>query len=302
MLRVLLTASFCLLLVPQAMAQESCAPSLEGRWIDDPSSNIKGKTNQVTGFFLRRQGDGYFLTTIFDYGSRAVPRGVFRGSTNEVTVERVLGYDDLTTMFAGTVVGPLAVNALADQRVKIKRIYKLLPDGNTVEISGDTIYASVRPNGMLDNWQKQDLKYKSMRANYPKPCERDKRAAGWDAFKAKANAWRDAKDKPPLSDDVRQHSMLGLDAVNAKNIDTALDEFEAGLELDPLWTSGHYNAAMAYAQMMDYEDAAFHMKAYLELTPASDKDFQANKDRLLLWEGKLKQQLAQQPQPVSGVE
>lgn len=299
MIRAVFAAAAFLALVPQALAQESCPLTLEGRWIDDASSNIKGKTNQVTGFMLRKQGDGYYLTTIYDYGIKAVPRGLFKATATEMTTQRVLGLDDLTMMFSGTVVGPLALNQLAAQKISIKRTYKLSADGQTVEISGDTIYASVQPNGMLADWQKQALAYKSLRAKFPKPCERQSRIAGWEAFKVKADAWRDAKDKPPLSDDVRQHGMLGLDAVNSKNIDSALDEFEAGIALDPLWANGHYNAAMAYAQMMDYEDAAWHMKAYLELTPATDKDYQANKDRLLLWEGKLKQQTAEPPQPVS---
>lgn len=298
MRRIVLAVSTCLMFVPPALAQQSCPLSLEGRWIDDPSSNIKGKTNQITGFFLRRQGEGYYVTAIYDYGAKAVPRGAFKGSAGELTVNRVLGFDDLSTMFAGTVVGPLAVNALANQRISIKRTYKLLPDGSTIQVSGDTVSASVQPNGMLDNWQKQHIEYKSLRAAYPRPCERDEREAGWNDFKTRANAFRDAKNKPALSDEVRQHGMLGLDAVNGKNFDQALDEFEAGLRIDPLWPTGQYNAAMAYAQMMDYADAAFHMKAYLELTPSDDKEFQANKDRLLLWQGKLGQQMAEHPQAV----
>lgn len=298
MIRTIVTAAALAVLIPQALAQTSCPLTLEGRWIDDPSSNIKGKTNQVTGLILRRQGEGYYLTTIYDYGARAVPRGFFKGTAGEVKVQRVLGLDDLTVMFSGTVVGPLALNQLAAQKISIKRTYKLSADGQTVEASGDTVSASVRPDGMLGNWQKQDIAYKSMRAAYPKPCAREAQTASWDAFKLKANAWRDAKDKPALSDEVRQHGMLGLDAVNGKNFDEALNEFESGLALDPLWPNGHYNAAMVYAQMMDYENAIYHMKAYLELTPADDKEFQANKDRLLLWQGKLKQQMSEPPQPV----
>jgi hypothetical protein len=299
MTRLLLATAACFLLATPVLAQQSCPPSLEGHWIDEASSDIKGKPNQVTGFILRRQGEGYYLTTIFDYGARAVPRGYFASSAGELSVERVLGYDDLMTMFAGTVVGPLAVNALADQRIKIKRVYRLSPDGDTVEISGETVSASVRPDGTLDSWRKQPLRYKSYRAEYPKPCAREQHAAGWDALKAKANAWRDRKDKPPLSDEVRQHGMLGLDAVNAKNMEQSVDEFEAGLALDPLWPTGQYDAAMSYAQMMDYENAAYHMRAYLELCPTDDKDMQANQDRLLLWEGKLKQQISEKAQPGS---
>lgn len=296
MLRVLLAA--CLLVVSPALAQENCAPSLEGRWIDDASSNIKGKQNQVTGFILRRQGEGFYLTTIYDSGARAVPRGLYKGSTTELVAGRVLGLDDLMAMFSGTVIGPIAVNQLASHRPAIQRIYRLSPDGNSVMVGGNTIMAWTYPNGTLDNFKHQDLEYMSMRAPWPKPCEAIKRAAEWDGFKIKANAYRDAKDKPALSDEVRQYGMLGVDAVNGKNFDDALNQFEAGLALNPLWPNGHYNTAMIYAQMLDYESAIYHMKAYLELTPADDKEFQANKDRLLLWQGKLKQQLAEAPQVI----
>jgi hypothetical protein len=48
---------------------------------------------------------------------------------------------------------------------------------------------------------------------------------------------------------------------------------------------------MVSAQMVDYPAAIHHMKACLELCPTDDKEWQANKDRILLWEGKLRQQM-----------
>lgn len=280
-----------LALAAPAFAQ--CAPSLEGRWLDEPSSIVKGKPNQVTGFILRRQGDGYYLVTLYDRGASAVARGPFKGDATVLKTKRVLGYDDLTTMFAGTVVGPLAVGALANQHIAIRRTYTLSADGNSVAVDGDTVYASVRPNGMLDNYDLQSLSYKSLRAPFPKPCVREAHDAGWADFKAKANAYRDLKNKPATADEVRQDGMLALDAIANKDFDTALTEFEAALAIDPMWASGHYNAAKVYAQELDFEDAAWHMRAYLELTPASDKDYQSSRDLLLLWQGKLKQQQAE---------
>jgi tetratricopeptide (TPR) repeat protein len=297
MKRIALAAAACAALLAPAAAQTSCPLSLEGRWIDDAASNVKGIANQPTGFLLRRQGEGYYLTVIYDFGARAIPRGYFKSGPTELKTKRILGQDDLTMMFQGTVVGPLAISELAGQRPAIKRVYKLEAGGNTVTISGETVAASVNPNGTLNDWQHRDLEYKSFRAPWPKPCETAKRTAEWDAFKAKANAYRDAKNKPAFNDDVRQFGVMGLDAVNAKNFDEALNQFEGGLALDPLWPNGHFNAAMVYYQMGDYEDAINHMKAYLELTPASEKDYEANHDRVLLWQGKLKQQMAEPAQP-----
>jgi tetratricopeptide (TPR) repeat protein len=299
MKRVLLATAIAFALIPSALAQDTCPLTLEGRWIDDASSNIKGRPNQVTGFLLRRQSEGYYITTIYDFGAKAVPRGYYRGGAAEMNYRSVLGQDDLTLMFQGTVVGPVAVAEIAARRPKIDRNYKLTNGGNTIEISGETLVAEVNPNGTLHRTEHISLAYKSQRAPWPKPCEAAKRAAGWDAFKAKANAFRDAKDKPALSDEVRQYGMLGVDAVNAKNFDDALNQFESGLALEPLWPNGHYNAAMVYAQTGDYENAVYHMKAYLELIPADDKEFQANRDRILLWQGKLKQQMAEPMQVVA---
>lgn len=273
-----------------------CAPGLEGRWLDEASSIVKGKPSQVTGFILRRQDDGFYLVTLYDRGASAVARGPFQGGATVLKTKRVLGYDDLTAMFAGTVVGPLAIGALANQHIAITRTYRLSEDANTVAIDGDTVYASVRPNGMLDNYELQPLSYKSLRAPYPKPCARESHEAGWAEFKARANAYRDLKDKPATADDVRQDGMLALDAISNKDFDTALNQFEAALAIDPMWASGHYNAAKVYAQELDYENAAWHMRAYLELTPPDDKDYQSSRDLLLLWQGKLKQQQAEAPQ------
>lgn len=296
MKRALLALPFACFFAVPAVADASCPLTLEGRWIDDASSNIKGRPNQVTGFLLRRQGEGYYVTTIYDFGAKAVPRGYYRGSATELSYRSVLGQDDLTLMFQGTVVGPVAVAEIAARRPKIERSYKLSAGGNTIEINGETLAAEVNPNGTLHRSEHIPLEYKSHRAPWPKPCEAARRVAEWDAFKAKANACRDAKDKPALSDEIRQHGMLGVDAVNAKNFDEALNEFESGLALEPVWPNGHYNAAMVYAQTGDYESAIYHMRAYLELTPADDKDFQANRDRILLWQGKLKQQMAEPEQ------
>lgn len=297
MKRLAQIALVCSALVAPALAQGTCPLTLEGRWIDDAASNIKGKPNQATGFLLRRQGEGYYLTTIYDFGAKAVPRGYFKGGAAELKTKRVLGQDDLTIMFQGTVVGPLAVAEIAAQRPSIERTYTLGTDGNTIAITGETIAAQVNPNGTLHHTEHQDLAYRSFRAPWPKPCEAGAHAADWEAFKTKANAYRDAKDKPALSDEVRQFAVMGLDAVNAKNFDEALNQFESGLVLDPLWPNGHFNASMIYAQTGDYETAIYHMKAYLELTPASEKDYEANRDRVLLWQGKRKQQLAEPPQP-----
>jgi tetratricopeptide (TPR) repeat protein len=112
--------------------------------------------------------------------------------------------------------------------------------------------------------------------------------AGWREFQQKAAAWRALPTKPPLSDDVRMHRLMAEDALKQKQFDQALAEYEAGLEIDPLWPEGHYNAALLYGELPEYEWAVWHMQAYLELRPDAPDAPQA-RDQLLLWQGKLKQ-------------
>jgi len=121
------------------------------------------------------------------------------------------------------------------------------------------------------------------------PCEQARQAAFWNDFHEKATAWRALSTKPPISDEVRQHRLLAEDAFKEKQFGTAIDEYEAGLVADPVWPQGHFNAALLYGEQKDYEDAIWHMRAYLELVPDAS-DAQAARDQLLLWQGKLKQQ------------
>jgi tetratricopeptide (TPR) repeat protein len=118
-------------------------------------------------------------------------------------------------------------------------------------------------------------------------------ALAFREFQQKAAAWRALPAKPPISDDVKQHRLLAEDAYQQKQFDTAAAEYEAGLEIDPLWAQGHFNAAVIYGELKDYDDAVWHMRCYLELLPNAP-DAQDARDQMLLWQGKLKQQAAAQ--------
>jgi hypothetical protein len=118
--------------------------------------------------------------------------------------------------------------------------------------------------------------------------DRAQQEADWREFQQKAAAWRALSAKPPLSDAVRMHRLVAEDALKQKQFDSVIDEYEAGLEIDPFWPEGHYNAALLYGELNDYEWAAWHMRAYLELRPDAP-DAEAVRDQLLLWQGKLKQ-------------
>ena len=55
--------------------------------------------------------------------------------------------------------------------------------------------------------------------------------------------------KPALPDEVRQHRLLAEDAIKQKQFDTALKEYEAGVEAYPVWPEGHFNAAALYGEL-----------------------------------------------------
>jgi tetratricopeptide (TPR) repeat protein len=119
--------------------------------------------------------------------------------------------------------------------------------------------------------------------------DRAQMGAEWSEFQAKADAWRALPAKPPLSDGVRMHLLVAEDAFKQKDFDKAIEEYEAGLTINPLWPEGQYNVALLYGEEQDYEDAARHMRAYLELEPDAP-DAKAVRDQMLLWQGKTSQQ------------
>lgn len=110
--------------------------------------------------------------------------------------------------------------------------------------------------------------------------------ADWRNFQEKAAAWRALSMKPTISEDVRRHRLLAENAVQEKQFADALDEYEAGLEIDPAWPQGHFNAALISAELQELHLAIRHMRAYLELVPGAPDAPQA-RDQIVIWESKL---------------
>lgn len=107
----------------------------------------------------------------------------------------------------------------------------------------------------------------------------------FSAFEARAAEWR-RRPRPPLSEEVRRKKLLGEAAFKEKDFERALDHFEAGLQIDPLWPEGHFNAALLSAELGALEPAVSHMKKYLALVPDAS-DAAAARDQLLIWEDRL---------------
>jgi tetratricopeptide (TPR) repeat protein len=108
------------------------------------------------------------------------------------------------------------------------------------------------------------------------------------AFADKAKKYREMPVKPALPEDVQKCRIMAEDAIHNKEFEKAAEYYEQGLEIEPLWPQGQYNAALLYGEMKDYGNAVLHMKRYLELVPDAP-DAQAARDQIVIWQSKIKQ-------------
>jgi tetratricopeptide (TPR) repeat protein len=111
-------------------------------------------------------------------------------------------------------------------------------------------------------------------------------ASSFADFQGKAKAWRALKVKPELPPEVRRYRLLAEDAIKHKEFEKAVQYYEQGLEIEPLWPQGQYNAALLYGEMKEYRDAELHMKRYLELVPDAP-DAQAARDQMMIWQSRM---------------
>jgi tetratricopeptide (TPR) repeat protein len=120
-------------------------------------------------------------------------------------------------------------------------------------------------------------------------ADKDEQARIFAEFQKRAAAWRALPAKPSLTDEVNQHWLLAEDELKEKHFDAALREYEAALEIDPLWPLGQFDAAMLSGELKNYDDAVWHMRCYLELTPNAPDAKDAH-DQMLLWQARAEQQ------------
>jgi tetratricopeptide (TPR) repeat protein len=126
--------------------------------------------------------------------------------------------------------------------------------------------------------------------------ERAREQAAVAQFKQQKETWRTATPRPQMPEGARQHKVLAENAVQEKNSDKAIDEYEAALQIFPTWPEGQFNVALICGETGDYDCAVEHMQDYLELVPDAP-DAQSAKDKLIVWKDKL--QSSQTPTPPS---
>jgi tetratricopeptide (TPR) repeat protein len=112
-------------------------------------------------------------------------------------------------------------------------------------------------------------------------------SAELQAFSAAAHAWRENPVKPPLSPEADRARILAENALKEKNLDSAVEHYESGLEVQPMWPAGWFNLALIYAEQNNYADATDRMKHYLELAPDAP-DAKDAREQMIIWEDKAK--------------
>jgi hypothetical protein len=104
-------------------------------------------------------------------------------------------------------------------------------------------------------------------------------------FPQLAAAWRALATKPPLAEKARILRLAAEDAIKRQKPDEALNDFELGVQADPTWAQGWFNAALLAGELGFFADAADHMQNYLELLPDAP-DAKSARDQIDLWKYK----------------
>ncbi|HUS19081.1 MAG TPA: tetratricopeptide repeat protein [Terriglobales bacterium] len=110
-------------------------------------------------------------------------------------------------------------------------------------------------------------------------------AEGFLLFASAAKTWRETPQKPPLPEAADRERILAENSIREKDLNAAIEHYEAGLAISPLWPEAWFNSALIYGELQDYASAANSMKHYLELVPNAP-DAAAAREKLIIWEDK----------------
>jgi len=104
------------------------------------------------------------------------------------------------------------------------------------------------------------------------------------AFEAQAKSYRDAPVKPIPGEDVRRYRVQAEAAVSEKRFQDAADLYAKALSIAPWWPEGHFNEALIFGDLRQYDKAMDHMQKYLALVPNAP-DARDTQDKIYAWEG-----------------
>jgi tetratricopeptide (TPR) repeat protein len=107
------------------------------------------------------------------------------------------------------------------------------------------------------------------------------------AFQALAKRYREVKDKPQASSEVRFYKVGAETAVREKRLDDAVVAYRKALQIDPTWPPGRFNIALVYGELGLFEIAVAEMNKYLLLVPGAN-NAQIAQDKVYEWQSKIK--------------
>ena len=108
------------------------------------------------------------------------------------------------------------------------------------------------------------------------------------AFADVVNASREKPETAPKPTDVwDKYRILAENAYKENDYISAVRNYELGVAALPTWAEGWFNAALLYAGLEQYDDAADRMRHYLILKPDA-RDAAAAREKLIVWEDKAK--------------
>jgi tetratricopeptide (TPR) repeat protein len=158
----------------------------------------------------------------------------------------------------------------------------LIDKGANIDVAMGEVRKGIAESGGAD----QEKFQQALKLLGTLKCQRE--TASFPEFQAKAKAWREMQARPPLPDEVIRLRVLAEDAYQNKEFERAVDFYEKGLAMEPLWSDGQFNAAILDGELGHYAEAAMHMRRYLELSPDS-KDAKAARNKMYVWDEKARE-------------
>jgi tetratricopeptide (TPR) repeat protein len=113
------------------------------------------------------------------------------------------------------------------------------------------------------------------------------RKARWRDLQPTIAAWRTLATKAPLNPEADREWILAENSFKEKNFASAVEHYEAALDIQPMWPTGWFNLAMIYSELGQFAEAADAMQHYLELVPDAS-DAKSAREQMIIWEDKAK--------------
>lgn len=103
------------------------------------------------------------------------------------------------------------------------------------------------------------------------------------SFQAALHTYQAAAVKPELPESARKYKVQADSAVRDKDFAGAVNLYGQALKIAPWWPEGHFNRALVFGEMKEYDVAIIEMNRYLALVPYA-ANARAAQDKIYDWE------------------